>query len=129
MGRLSWMRPQGQRGSAAVEFLAVLPFVVLVVMLIWQLVLVAYCLVVAEATARDVARAAASGQDYATMLLMAAENAPGMLAAEPLVITSKVFKRVFVTVQIRVPLILRGFDLAYVERQVVMPLEPGLGGG
>lgn len=118
---------RGEQGSTAIEFLAVVPFAIMIVLLLWQLILVAYALVVAEATARDVARAAASGQDKGTIDYYAATNAPGMLAASPTIQVSG--SEVQVAVRIRIPTVLRWFDLSVVERRIVMPLEPQLDGG
>ncbi|HLU21211.1 TadE/TadG family type IV pilus assembly protein [Lederbergia graminis] len=55
---------KNERGSQLIEFIAVFPMVIMAMLLIWQLALVAYTVVVAEAAARDGARVAAVGGDY-----------------------------------------------------------------
>lgn len=60
-----WRRWIGnERGSQLIEFLAVFPMIVMALLFIWQMALVAYTVVVAEAAARDGARVAAVGGDY-----------------------------------------------------------------
>lgn len=54
---------QEQRGSQTIELAGLLPILVLTTLLIWQVTLAAYTVVVAEAAARDAARAAAVGND------------------------------------------------------------------
>jgi hypothetical protein len=56
-----WWREQ--RGSQTLELAALLPILVLTALVIWQVTLAAYTVVVAEAAARDAARAAAVGND------------------------------------------------------------------
>ncbi|MDZ5474424.1 TadE/TadG family type IV pilus assembly protein [Bacillus sp. 31A1R] len=48
-----------ERGSQAIEFLAMFPLIILAILIIWQICLIAFSLVVAESAARDGARAAA----------------------------------------------------------------------
>lgn len=48
-----------EKGSQAIEFIALFPFVLLGMLIIWQVALIAYTIVVSESAARDGARAAA----------------------------------------------------------------------
>jgi Flp pilus assembly pilin Flp len=50
---------KNEKGSQAIEFLAMFPLVILGMLIIWQVALIAYSIVVAESAARDGARAAA----------------------------------------------------------------------
>jgi len=50
---------KNERGSQAIEFLAMFPLIILAILIIWQICLIAFSLVVAESAARDGARAAA----------------------------------------------------------------------
>lgn len=50
---------KNERGSQAIEFLALFPLMLLSILLIWQIGLISFSLVVAESAARDGARAAA----------------------------------------------------------------------
>ncbi|WNS75996.1 TadE/TadG family type IV pilus assembly protein [Bacillus sp. DTU_2020_1000418_1_SI_GHA_SEK_038] len=50
---------KNERGSQAIEFVAMFPLVILGFLIIWQIALIAFSLVVAESAARDGARAAA----------------------------------------------------------------------
>lgn len=54
---------QEQRGSQTLELAALLPTIVLITLMIWQVTLAAFTVVVAEAAARDAARAASVGND------------------------------------------------------------------
>jgi Flp pilus assembly protein TadG len=56
-------RGRDERGQAAVEFVAVLPFLVLAGLVAWQLVLVGHVAWQAAGAARSGARAAAVGRD------------------------------------------------------------------
>jgi pilus assembly protein CpaE len=56
-------RLRNERGQAAVEFVAVLPFVVVAALVAWQLVLVGHVAWVTAAAARSAARAAVVGRD------------------------------------------------------------------
>ena len=57
------MRLSGERGQAAVEFVAVLPFVIVAALVAWQLVLVGHVAWQAAGAARSGARAALVGRD------------------------------------------------------------------
>lgn len=48
-----------EKGSQAIEFVAMFPLIILSILIIWQIGLIAFSLVVAESAARDGARAAA----------------------------------------------------------------------
>ena len=48
-----------EKGSQAIEFVAMFPLILLSILIIWQIGLIAFSLVVAESAARDGARAAA----------------------------------------------------------------------
>jgi Flp pilus assembly protein TadG len=50
-----------ERGSQTIEFVATIPFYIIMMLMIWQFGLAAYAMVVAEAAANDGARAAAAG--------------------------------------------------------------------
>lgn len=50
---------KNERGSQTLEFIAIFPLIIFSFLLIWQMALVAYSVVVAEAAARDGARVAA----------------------------------------------------------------------
>ncbi|MBU8881367.1 pilus assembly protein [Bacillus sp. FJAT-29790] len=50
---------KNEKGSQAIEFVAMFPLVILAFLIIWQIALIAFSLVVAESAARDGARAAA----------------------------------------------------------------------
>jgi Flp pilus assembly protein TadG len=56
-------RLRGERGQAAVEFVAIVPFVLLAGLVAWQLVLVGHVAWDAAGAARSAARAAAVGRD------------------------------------------------------------------
>ncbi len=56
-----------QRGSQSVEFMGVLPLLVLVAAVIWQTALAGHALLVAEVTARSAAQAAAAARDPVSM--------------------------------------------------------------
>src|SRR3954454_15768146 len=56
-------RLRGEDGQAAVEFVAVLPFVMLAALVAWQLVLVGHVAWSAAGAARSGARAAVVGRD------------------------------------------------------------------
>jgi pilus assembly protein CpaE len=56
-------RGHGQRGQATVEAVATLPFVVLVVLVCWQLAVAGQALWLSGAAARAAARAQALGHD------------------------------------------------------------------
>ncbi|MEH7124842.1 TadE family protein [Bacillus sp. JJ1773] len=49
---------KNEKGSQAIEFIAMFPLVILGFLIIWQIALIAFSLVVAESAARDGARAA-----------------------------------------------------------------------
>lgn len=49
---------KNEKGSQAIEFVAMFPLVILGFLIIWQIALIAFSLVVAESAARDGARAA-----------------------------------------------------------------------
>jgi hypothetical protein len=59
MKKLFKKHVQNEKGSQAIEFLAMFPLVILGMLIIWQVALIAYSIVVAESAARDGARAAA----------------------------------------------------------------------
>jgi hypothetical protein len=59
MRRLLKSYVKNERGSQAIEFLALFPLMLLSILLIWQIGLISFSLVVAESAARDGARAAA----------------------------------------------------------------------
>ncbi|SHS23763.1 TadE-like protein [Mycobacteroides abscessus subsp. abscessus] len=59
MRRLLKAYVKNERGSQAIEFLALFPLMLLSILLIWQIGLISFSLVVAESAARDGARAAA----------------------------------------------------------------------
>lgn len=63
---------KNEKGSQLIEFLAVFPMIVMALLFIWQVALVAYTVVVAEAAARDGARVAAVDGDYASAVDRAA---------------------------------------------------------
>jgi len=50
---------KNERGSQAIEFVAMFPLIILSILIIWQIGLIAFSLVVGESAARDGARAAA----------------------------------------------------------------------
>lgn len=50
---------KNEKGSQAIEFVAMFPLIILAILIIWQIGLIAFSLVVAESAARDGARAAA----------------------------------------------------------------------
>ena len=54
-----------ERGAEAIEFVGLVPLVLLVALLSWQLILVGYAGIVAAGAAREGARAAAVDQDVA----------------------------------------------------------------
>lgn len=60
---LTDVRRDGERGQAAVELVALLPLVVVVAALLWQLALAGHATWAAGAAARAAARAAAVGHD------------------------------------------------------------------
>jgi len=51
---------KNERGSQALQFLGLFPLVILSMLIIWQVGLISYTVVVAEAAARDGARAASA---------------------------------------------------------------------
>ena len=51
---------KNERGSQALQFLGLFPLVILSMLIIWQVGLISYSVVVAEAAARDGARAASA---------------------------------------------------------------------
>lgn len=118
-----------ERGSTLVEFLAVLPFALSFVMLLWQLVLAAYCLVMAEASVRDAARSASARTATAAVTAIAEQNAAGMLIG--LTVDSDSITAAGTTVPVvkvkgsfQVPMLVPWVDPIVIERTVVMPLEP-----
>lgn len=56
-------RGRGDRGQVAVEFLGMVPLIVLTLVLLWQCVLVGYTFTLAGNAADEAARAAAVGDD------------------------------------------------------------------
>nr|WP_285846859.1 TadE/TadG family type IV pilus assembly protein [Sporosarcina luteola] len=52
-----------ERGSQALQFLGLFPLILLSMLIIWQVGLISYSVVVAEAAARDGARAASAHDD------------------------------------------------------------------
>jgi pilus assembly protein CpaE len=56
-------RARGDRGQVTVEFLGMVPLIILVLVLVWQFVLVGYTFTLAGNAADEAARAAAVGQD------------------------------------------------------------------
>lgn len=76
------MRNEGpftdERGSQALEFVALFPLMLITILVMWQFALAAYTLVVAEAAVRDGARAAAVGAGWQE----AAERAAAGLLVE-----------------------------------------------
>jgi hypothetical protein len=55
-----------ERGAETVEFLGMLPLVMLTIAIIWQFALLGYTAVITSGTAREAARAAAVGADCQT---------------------------------------------------------------
>lgn len=51
------------KGSQTLEFVALIPFFLIMMLMVWQFGLVAYTMVVAESAAHDGARAAAAGNN------------------------------------------------------------------
>lgn len=54
---------KNERGTQALQFLGLFPLVILSMLIIWQVGLISYSVVVAEAAARDGARAASAHDD------------------------------------------------------------------
>lgn len=52
-----------ENGSQTLEFVALIPFFLIMMLMVWQFGLTAYTMVVAESAAHDGARAAAAGND------------------------------------------------------------------
>lgn len=52
-----------EKGSQTLEFVALIPFFLIMMLMVWQFGLAAYTMVVAESAAHDGARAAAAGND------------------------------------------------------------------
>lgn len=65
---------KNEKGSQLIEFIAVFPMILMALLFIWQVALIAYTVVVAEAAARDGARVAAVGGDYITAVERAAHG-------------------------------------------------------
>ncbi|MCK6208642.1 hypothetical protein EVU96_24380 [Bacillus infantis] len=66
---------KNEKGSQAIEFVAMFPLVILAMLIIWQVALIAFSVVVAESAARDGARAAAvHNPDWASVTKKSAKG-------------------------------------------------------
>jgi Flp pilus assembly protein TadG len=102
---------RGESGQAAVELVAVLPLVALLLALAWQAVLAGHAAWAATAAARAAARAAALAQ---APLPVARARLDGGLAAGAQVHDDGAGH---VTVSVRVPSVVPGLDLGRIEGQ------------
>lgn len=138
------VRPQrGEAGSQTVEFLGLLPILLLVTAAAWQFILAAYAVVVAESAVRDAARAAAVAPeaDVERAARRALVAAAGSLRVQDLEVRLRrsppsrgmpglVSTEVQVRARFAVPLVRLGPSgrqllPVTVERRVVMPWEGG----
>lgn len=111
-------RPRGERGSAAIELLGSLPYLILAAMLVWQMLLVATTMTAAQNAARNGSRAASMGDNPVDA---ATESLPDWLAGDASAESPAGSNQV--TVSVPVPIIVPGFasDQLVVRRQAHLP--------
>ena len=114
---------KSQDGSQILEFVVLIPFFIIIVLIIWQFALAGYTMVVAAAAAQNGARAAAAGNDG---VAAASKTAYGFKTK---VTEEKKPAEVTIKVTLEVPLI----KIAFLEGRRVpvsstatMPLESNL---
>lgn len=136
-------RRRGEEGSQVVEFLGLLPVLLLVTAVAWQFILAAYAVVVAESAVRDAARVAAVAPEADVELAArrALVAAAGSLRVQDVEVRLRrsppsrgmpglVSREVEVRARFAVPLVRLGPSgrqllPVTVERRVVMPWEGG----
>jgi hypothetical protein len=108
----------GERGSASIELLGSLPYLILAALLAWQLLLVATTLTAAQNAARNGSRAASLGDNPITA---ATGSLPDWLADDATAQSPPGSNRVTVTVP--VPIVAPGFtsDQLVVRRSAHLP--------
>jgi hypothetical protein len=107
-------RARDANGQASVELVAVLPLVLVVVAVLWQLVLTGQALWSSAGAARAAARAHAIGVDP----LAAARSAVPRGIARSLRVRTAGDE---VRVRVRVPLVLTGMSLATISSRATLP--------
>jgi hypothetical protein len=115
-------RRAGDRGTASVEFAALLPIVLAVVLVCFEALMASVTVERVENAARTGARVAAMRQDAAACVPAAAAALPGWLNERTLRGGEAGGDGVSCTVRAKVPLLWRGVPLDYtVTRTVTMP--------
>lgn len=112
-----------EKGSQTIEFVASIPFFIIMMLMIWQFGLAAYTMVVAESAAHDGARAAAAGNNG---LLAAKKTAYGFNLQGNEVRTNQ---EVTFRVNLEVPMVQLPFLTGHklnMTAKATMPIEKGL---
>lgn len=94
-----------ERGSQTIEFVAIFPLIIFAFLLIWQMALAAYAVVVAEAAARDGARVAAVGGDYAAASKKAAYGLEVQQVTSSSPVSNSFGKEITVQIQVKIPVV------------------------
>ncbi|MER5932897.1 TadE family protein [Streptomyces sp. NPDC002054] len=111
MPRPAVNRPARDRGQVAVEFAGMLPFIVLLIMAVWQCVLIGYAFSLAGNAADEAARAGAVTRDPAACAAAAGEHIPGSwetTADCPAPPATGLYR---VSVRLQIPILLPGLNL------------------
>lgn len=112
---------KNERGSQAIEFVAMFPLIILSILIIWQIGLIAFSLVVGESAARDGARAAAiHDPDWKTVAQRSASGIKVNVTGGPGVEEAHVFVEITAPI-VKLPLI-SDMNFKYTV-DAVMPME------
>lgn len=112
---------KNERGSQAIEFVAMFPLVLLSILIIWQIGLIAFSLVVGESAARDGARAAAiHDPDWKTVAERSASGIKVNVSGGPGAEEAHVYVEITAPI-VKLPLISE-MDFKYTV-DAVMPME------
>ncbi len=111
---------KNERGAQMLEFLGMVPFIIISALVAWQILMAGYTLIVSEAAARDAARVASVDGDYE----QAAKNAATGLFVSTRKEVSDDQVEVFVTTKIptiKVPFF--EYPNIEIESSAIMPIE------
>lgn len=110
-----------ERGSQAIEFVAMFPLIILSILIIWQIGLIAFSLVVGESAARDGARAAAiHDPNWKTVAERSASGIKVNVTGGPGAVEAHVFVEITAPI-VKLPLI-KEMKFTYTV-DAVMPME------
>ncbi|RTR36327.1 hypothetical protein EKG37_01865 [Robertmurraya yapensis] len=112
---------KNERGSQAIEFVAMFPLIILSILIIWQIGLIAFSLVVGESAARDGARAAAiHDPDWRAVAERSASGIKVEVSGGPGTVDAHVFVKITAPI-VKLPLI-GDMEFTYTV-DAVMPME------